>query len=318
MRPDEASHLAPWEPSPSGATSATTMTRLSRTDSARESALAPTGKKTTVTNKAQQRPLTHPAYGSPRFASSEWRGRTDAEREAQDAEKPRNVAVWGGAMTPFKQEIRFTRSADGTRLAYAVHGDGRYPARPGRPLADQHRRGLEDAGLAALVRRARRALPALSLRLPGLRPLRSRIDRRLARRARRRSRGRRRRRQAGSVRAARDSQGGALSIAYAARHPERVSHIVLLGAFARGPLRRDPTETQLASLEAELKMIEVGWGQDNPAYRQLFTNLMFPGRDARADPLVQRSAAHVVLAAAGRAHRLAASATSTRPRICRG
>jgi pimeloyl-ACP methyl ester carboxylesterase len=45
------------------------------------------------------------------------------------------------------------------------------------------------------------------------------------------------------------SQGGALSIAYAARHPERVSHIVLLGAFARGPLRRDPTETQLASLE---------------------------------------------------------------------
>ena len=37
---------------------------------------------------------------------------------------------------------------------------------------------------------------------------------------------------------------GALAIAYAARHPERVSHLVLLGAYAQGSLQRSPTERQ--------------------------------------------------------------------------
>jgi pimeloyl-ACP methyl ester carboxylesterase/DNA-binding CsgD family transcriptional regulator len=72
------------------------------------------------------------------------------------------------------------------------------------------------------------------------------------------------------------SQGGAVSIAYTVRHPERVSHLVLLGAFARGPLRRNPTPAELDSFHAQLKLIEVGWRQDNPAFRQLFTNQFFP------------------------------------------
>ena len=55
---------------------------------------------------------------------------------------------------------------------------------------------------------------------------------------------------------------------------------VLLGAFARGPMRRGPTAEAKAGLEAAIKIIEVGWGQDNPAYHQLFTSLMFPGAKA--------------------------------------
>jgi DNA-binding CsgD family transcriptional regulator len=51
---------------------------------------------------------------------------------------------------------------------------------------------------------------------------------------------------------------------------------VLLGAFARGPLRCNPSAAELESFYAQLKLIEVGWGQDNPAFRQLFTNQFFP------------------------------------------
>ncbi len=50
------------------------------------------------------------------------------------------------------------------------------------------------------------------------------------------------------------SQGGAISIAYAVRHPERVTHLVLLGAFARGPLRCNPSSEDLESFYAQLKL----------------------------------------------------------------
>jgi len=73
------------------------------------------------------------------------------------------------------------------------------------------------------------------------------------------------------------SQGGAISIAYAARHPERVSSLVLLGAYARGSMKRDPTPAQLSEARALLDLVQVGWGRDNPAFRQLFTSLFIPG-----------------------------------------
>src|SRR3546814_13027931 len=60
------------------------------------------------------------------------------------------------------------------------------------------------------------------------------------------------------------SQGGALGIAYALRHPERVSHLVLLNAYAQG--RRVRAQTEAARLEAEtlVNFIRIGWGRDNP------------------------------------------------------
>ncbi len=70
------------------------------------------------------------------------------------------------------------------------------------------------------------------------------------------------------------SNGGAVAIAYAARHPERVSHLALCGAFARGRLRREPTARVEA--EAMLSLIRIGWGQANPAFRRIFTTLFVP------------------------------------------
>ncbi|HEY2408194.1 MAG TPA: alpha/beta fold hydrolase [Polyangiaceae bacterium] len=178
-------------------------------------------------------------------------------------------------MQPLAQETRFTRSADGTRIAYAVHGRGpplvraahwltnidfdwktpvwrpwfdafgaryrfhRYDSR-GCGLSD---RESTDASLDVLVADLEAVVDAAKLDRFALLGI---------------------------------SQGGAVSIAYAARHPERVSQLVLLGAFARGALRRNPSLAEVDSIHAQAKLMEVGWGQDNPAFRQLFTNLIFP------------------------------------------
>ena len=72
------------------------------------------------------------------------------------------------------------------------------------------------------------------------------------------------------------SQGCAISIAYAARHPERVSRLVLYGGFAVGRLRTG-READKKDAEFQREMMSKGWGQDNPAYRQFFTSLFMPG-----------------------------------------
>ena len=72
------------------------------------------------------------------------------------------------------------------------------------------------------------------------------------------------------------SQGGPIAIAYAARHPERVSRLVLYGTFVRGWTQRDLTPTELEESEVYLKLMQLGWGKDNPAYRQVFTNFFIP------------------------------------------
>ena len=71
------------------------------------------------------------------------------------------------------------------------------------------------------------------------------------------------------------SQGCAVSIAYAVRHPERVSHLVLYGGYARGRRRRgQPAAIEQA--EALLTLMRQGWGQENPAFRQIFTSMFIP------------------------------------------
>jgi pimeloyl-ACP methyl ester carboxylesterase/DNA-binding CsgD family transcriptional regulator len=72
------------------------------------------------------------------------------------------------------------------------------------------------------------------------------------------------------------SQGGAACIAYAVRHPERVSHMILYGAYARGAFYRDrPEMAEEYRLVADA--VRVGWGKENPAFRQLFTSRFIPG-----------------------------------------
>ena len=72
------------------------------------------------------------------------------------------------------------------------------------------------------------------------------------------------------------SQGAAFSIAYAARHPERVSKIILIGGFASGWEHRGLPQSTLDEIEAMNDMVCKGWGSDTPAYRQMFTSLYIP------------------------------------------
>ena len=71
------------------------------------------------------------------------------------------------------------------------------------------------------------------------------------------------------------SKGGPTSIAYAARHPERVSHLVLYGTFAQG-WRERANGAEIERGEAMITLMRQGWAQDNPAVRQILTSLFLP------------------------------------------
>jgi class 3 adenylate cyclase/pimeloyl-ACP methyl ester carboxylesterase len=73
------------------------------------------------------------------------------------------------------------------------------------------------------------------------------------------------------------SQGCAVSVAYAVRHPERVSHLVLLGGYVVGWKKRARTAAEKEAGEAMLTLVRLGWGQENPAFRQMFTSQFVPG-----------------------------------------
>jgi pimeloyl-ACP methyl ester carboxylesterase/DNA-binding winged helix-turn-helix (wHTH) protein len=72
------------------------------------------------------------------------------------------------------------------------------------------------------------------------------------------------------------SQGCAVSIAYAVRHPERITSLVLYGGYARGRRKRGQ-QSEIAQADALATLIREGWGQENPAYRQIFTSRFIPG-----------------------------------------
>jgi pimeloyl-ACP methyl ester carboxylesterase len=73
------------------------------------------------------------------------------------------------------------------------------------------------------------------------------------------------------------SQGCAVSIAYAARHPDRVSHLILYGGFAAGLNKRpNVTEADRERWLAMKTLMKLGWGSDDPTFRQLFTSSMMP------------------------------------------
>ena len=71
------------------------------------------------------------------------------------------------------------------------------------------------------------------------------------------------------------SQGGPVAIAYAVRNPERVSHLILYGAFALGGKKRSPAEKEMR--DAMTTLMRIGWGADNPSFRQMFTARFIPG-----------------------------------------
>jgi len=75
------------------------------------------------------------------------------------------------------------------------------------------------------------------------------------------------------------SQGGPVSVAYAVRHPERVSALILYGSYARGWANRSDPEAIIRET-AMVDLMRTGWGQDNPAFRQVFASLFVPEADA--------------------------------------
>jgi pimeloyl-ACP methyl ester carboxylesterase/DNA-binding CsgD family transcriptional regulator len=71
-------------------------------------------------------------------------------------------------------------------------------------------------------------------------------------------------------------QGAAFALAYAAQHPERVSHLIIYGGYVRGTLKRNPSPKATEEAQLLVKLIELGWGRDDSAFRQVFSTQFIP------------------------------------------
>jgi len=72
------------------------------------------------------------------------------------------------------------------------------------------------------------------------------------------------------------SQGAAVAVTYAVRHPERVSALILYGGYARGRFHRAIDDDSRAEAETMIDVIRLGWARENPAFRPLFTMQLIP------------------------------------------
>jgi len=191
---------------------------------------------------------------------------------------PEEISTSGAAESPSQaalQQIRFCRTADGVQLAYARMGQGpplvkagafmthlekelespiwrhlwrdlarvytviRYDAR-GNGLSDWE---VDELSFDAFVRDLETVVDAAGL---GRFPLLG------------------------------ISQGCAVSIAYAVRDPERVTRLVLHGGFAQGAAKRARNAAEREQLAAVMTLVRLGCGQENPAFRQIFTSEFVP------------------------------------------
>lgn len=72
------------------------------------------------------------------------------------------------------------------------------------------------------------------------------------------------------------SQGASVSLAYAVKHPEKVTHLILYGGYARGRFNRNLTDEEMLQAKTMINVIRAGWGNENPAFRQLFSTMLMP------------------------------------------
>ena len=79
------------------------------------------------------------------------------------------------------------------------------------------------------------------------------------------------------------SQGGAMAAAYAARHPDKVTQLILYGSYSLGFAKRGETPEAREEREARNTLMRLGWGRDDPTYRQIFTSAFIP--DATAEQM---------------------------------
>jgi DNA-binding CsgD family transcriptional regulator len=76
------------------------------------------------------------------------------------------------------------------------------------------------------------------------------------------------------------SQGAAVCIEYAVRHPERVSHLVLYGGYAHGVSKRDDADAARV-YAAIIDLARLGWGTDNPANAEIAERLALSEKTVR-------------------------------------
>lgn len=76
------------------------------------------------------------------------------------------------------------------------------------------------------------------------------------------------------------SQGGPVAMTYADRHPERVSHLILVGSYAQGRLRRARSEEERREAEVQIELARLGWGREDPTFRRFFTSSFIPDAPA--------------------------------------
>lgn len=69
---------------------------------------------------------------------------------------------------------------------------------------------------------------------------------------------------------------GTVCMAYAARHPERVDHLVLFGCTTRGRFARATTSVQVEEAETRMRVVEFGWEDENPAFGQFLAACHIP------------------------------------------
>lgn len=80
------------------------------------------------------------------------------------------------------------------------------------------------------------------------------------------------------------SQGASVAVRYALLHPEKVSHLILFGGYARGRFHRSGAPEARLEAETLINTIRLGWGRANPAFRQIFSTLLMPdGSPAQID-----------------------------------
>lgn len=74
--------------------------------------------------------------------------------------------------------------------------------------------------------------------------------------------------------------GGAAAIAFAARHPQLVSHLILLGAYAQGMLRSDVSQDERQLLAAQAKVVELGWAHKSSFVQNMLTGQVLQHADS--------------------------------------
>lgn len=189
--------------------------------------------------------------------------------EPQDAAPQPPVAE-----THPRQSIRFCRSSDGHEIAYAATGSGRPLVRAGHWLTHlEHdwrspvwRPFLDEMGRSfSLVRYDQRGNGLSDWKLKSF-SLESCVA---------------------DLEAVADaagldrftlfgtSQGAPIAVAYAARHPERVERLILLGGYARGRLARESLAEREEG-EAIITLIRHGWGKPGSQFIRAFSSMFIP------------------------------------------